>query len=106
MRTIAQPERLGLARLAGRHACCFPLDRAVPLGTGDAAALAALISAPRPPLGVLAATRVTATRIATLCMNPQRPRAICLRPIRSMDIDWPADSTPFNVGMHERIQHI
>ena len=54
------------ARLAGRHACCYQLDRAVPLGTGDAAALSALVSAPRPPLGVLAATRVTAIRIATL----------------------------------------
>jgi hypothetical protein len=66
VRTIAQPERLGRARLAGRHACCYQLDRAVPLGTGDAAALSALVSAPRPPLGVLAATRVTAIRIATL----------------------------------------
>jgi DNA-binding IclR family transcriptional regulator len=43
---------------------------AVPLGNGEVAAVSTLIPAPRPPLGLLAATRATAARIADLLRAP------------------------------------
>ncbi|WP_197513899.1 helix-turn-helix domain-containing protein [Mycobacterium sp. 1165178.9] len=43
---------------------------AIPLGNGAAAALSTLVAAPRPPLGLLAATRATGVRIARLVRAP------------------------------------
>jgi len=43
---------------------------AIPLGNGAVAAVSALVASPRPPLGLLAATRATGTRIASLLRTP------------------------------------
>ncbi|WP_197515904.1 helix-turn-helix domain-containing protein [Mycobacterium sp. 1465703.0] len=43
---------------------------AIPLGNGAVAAVSALIAGPRPPLGLLAATRATSARIAGLLRAP------------------------------------
>ncbi|WP_142245419.1 helix-turn-helix domain-containing protein [Mycobacterium sp. IS-836] len=46
---------------------------AIPLGNGAAAVVSALVPGPRPPLGVLAATRATGTRIVSLLHPPRDP---------------------------------
>jgi IclR helix-turn-helix domain len=43
----------------------------LPLGTCDVAVVCSLVAGPRPPLGLLAATRVTAARIAGRLLEPQ-----------------------------------
>ncbi|OMC45999.1 hypothetical protein A5745_13465 [Mycobacterium sp. IS-2888] len=44
---------------------------AIPLGNGAAAVVSVLVPGPRPPLGVLAATRATGTRIVSLLLPPR-----------------------------------
>ncbi|MGE2814333.1 helix-turn-helix domain-containing protein [Mycobacterium heidelbergense] len=44
---------------------------AIPLGNGAVAVVSALVPGPRPPLGVLAATRATGTRIVSLLFPPR-----------------------------------
>jgi hypothetical protein len=43
----------------------------IPLGNGAVAVVSALVPGPRPPLGVLAATRATGTRIVSLLLPPR-----------------------------------
>ncbi len=58
-------------RVAPDHSC---VAVAVPLGNGEVAAVSTLVPAPRPPLGLLAATRTTAARIADLLRAPAASR--------------------------------
>jgi DNA-binding IclR family transcriptional regulator len=48
--------------------CCVAV--AIPLGNGAVAALSTIVAGPRPPLGLLAATKATGARIAGLLRTP------------------------------------
>jgi hypothetical protein len=50
------------------HISCVAV--AVPLGRGQVAAVTTLVAGQRPPLGLLAVTRATGTRIAALLNAP------------------------------------
>ena len=52
---------------------------AVPLGTGEVAAVSAVVAGMRPPTGLVAATRVTAARIAGVLRASQGRPALIFR---------------------------
>ena len=52
---------------------------AVPLGTGEVAAVSAVVTGMRPPTGLVAATRVTAARIASVLHASQDRTALIFR---------------------------
>jgi len=52
---------------------------AVPLGTGEVAAISTVVAGMRPPTGLVAATRVTAARIAGVLRASQGRPALIFR---------------------------